>query len=84
MQTPEPIADRRLSGDHWWDPDRINHVNDLPQFCPGCGAGLDTPGSMSVEYWNGDKRVYHTNCEACAWSGDIARVERLVGPETPH
>jgi hypothetical protein len=84
VDTPAPVRDRRLTGDHWWDPDRIAHMEDAPAYCPACGAALDGQGSISVEYWEGDRRVYHTRCESCAWSGDIVKVERMIGHETPH
>jgi hypothetical protein len=84
MAVPPPVADRRLSGDHWWDPDRLAHEADAPRFCPACGHGLDGPGSIAVEYWQGDSRTYHTRCDGCRWSGDITKVDRMVGPEAPH
>lgn len=79
-----PVTDRRLTGAHWWDPDRIAHASDAPRFCPACAAALDGVGSMAVEYWEGDRRVFHTRCGGCGWSGDIIRVERMVGHEAPH
>lgn len=85
VDVPDPIrSERRLTGEHWWDRDRITHMDDEPKFCPNCGQGLDVPGSIAVEYWESDRRVYHTNCAHCSWSGDIARVVRMVGPEPPH
>lgn len=69
---------------HWWDPDRVAHSQDSPAYCPSCGAPLDRPGSIAVEYWEGERRTFHTRCGACAWSGDITKVERMVGPEAPH
>lgn len=78
------VGDRRLSGVHWWDPDRIAHVSDSPAFCPGCGAGLSGAGSLAVEYWEGEQRVFFTRCGECGWSGDITRVDRMVGHEPPH
>ena len=84
VEVEAPVADRRLSGGHWWDPDRIAHVTDAPRHCPACGAGLDGPGSLAVEYWEGDDRTFHTRCGACGWSGDITKVERMIGHEAPH
>ena len=84
IDIPPPVADRRLSGDHWWDPDRIAHEADAPRFCPACGGGLDGPGSIAVEYWQADRRVFHTRCDGCGWTGDIARVDRMIGFEAPH
>ena len=80
----DPVRERRLSGDHWWDPDRVRHADDAPRFCPACASALDGPGSIAVEYWEADRRVYHTACHACAWTGDIAKVDRMVGHEAPH
>lgn len=84
VEAEAPVADRRLTGWHWWDPDRIAHVNDAPAHCPACGATLDGAGSLAVEYWEGERRTYHVLCGECAWSGDITRVERMVGHEAPH
>ena len=81
----EPVVgDRRLTGVHWWDPDRIAHVSDHPEFCPACGKALDGPGSLAVEYWEGENRTFHTRCGECGWSGDITRIERMIGHEAPH
>lgn len=79
VEPPEPISDRRLSGVHWWDPDRIHHLEDLPRFCPSCGSALSD--GISVEYWEAEQRVYHTWCHGCGWAGDIIRVRRMVGYE---
>ena len=85
MEPVEPVADRRLGGNHWWDPDRIAHMDDMPNFCPACAASIeDTDGSIAVEYWQGDDRVYHVRCHACDWSGEVTRVTRMVGHEPPH
>lgn len=84
VEPPAPARDRRLTGAHWWDPDRIRHMDDAPQYCPACGAALDAPGSISVEYWEGERRVYHTKCDGCGWTGDIAKVERMMGHESEH
>jgi len=84
VELEAPVADRRLSGGHWWDPDRIAHVNDAPNHCPACGSGLDGPGSLAVEYWEGDNRTFHTRCGECGWSGDITKIERMIGHEAPH
>jgi hypothetical protein len=53
----------------------------MPRHCPQCAAALDPAGGISVEYWEADQRVYHTWCRACGWTGDIIRVERMVGHE---
>jgi hypothetical protein len=79
VEPVEPIPGRRLGGAHWWDPDRLHHAEDLPRFCPLCGAGLGD--GISVEYWEADHRTYHTWCRSCGWAGDIVRVIRMVGHE---
>ncbi|CAN5804134.1 hypothetical protein BH23ACT10_BH23ACT10_07360 [soil metagenome] len=84
VDTPTPVRGQRLSGDHWWDPDRIAHADDAPQYCPACGGSLDGPGSIAVEYWQGANRTYHTRCDRCSWTGDITTVERMIGHEAPH
>lgn len=75
-------AERRLTGDHWWDGDRLAHLEDLPRHCPACGVGLDIDTGISVEYWEAQERVYHTWCRTCGWTGDIIRVRRMIGHET--
>lgn len=84
VETPLPVRDRRLTGEHWWDPDRLAHADDHPRFCPACGGSLLGEGAIAVEFWQADRRVYHTAHFACGWTGDIARVQRMVGPESPH
>ena len=81
VEPPDPIRGRRLTGVHWWDPDRIRHLDDLPRHCPNCGASVTGDGGISVEYWEADSRVYHTWCRTCGWTGDIVRVYRMVGHE---
>ena len=79
VEPPDPIKGRRLSGVHWWDPDRIHHLEDLPRYCPNCGEPLGE--GISVEYWESEQRVYHSWCRTCHWAGDIIRVRRMVGYE---
>lgn len=79
VEPPDPIGGRRLTGVHWWDPDRIHHLEDLPRHCPQCGDGLSD--GISVEYWEAEERVYHTWCHGCGWTGDIVRVRRMIGHE---
>ncbi|MFL5797273.1 MAG: hypothetical protein ACJ77A_04990 [Actinomycetota bacterium] len=82
---PSPQAGQsgegRLTGEHWWDPDRDAHVDDLPRHCPRCASVLDLETGISVEYWEGDRRIYHTWCQSCGWTGDIIKVDRMVGHE---
>jgi RNase P subunit RPR2 len=70
-----------MTGEHWWDGDRQRHVEDLPRYCPHCAAAIDPESGLAVEYWEADRRVYHTWCKSCGWSGDITRVDRVVGHE---
>lgn len=84
VEVTEPVADRHLSGGHWWDPDRIAHRRDTPTYCPACASPLDRSGSLAVEYWAADVRTFHVRCGACSWSGDITKVERMIGHEAPH
>jgi hypothetical protein len=79
VEPPAPVAGRRLGGVHWWDPDRLHHLEDLPRFCPHCGSDLGS--GICVEYWEAERRVYHTWCPHCRWTGDIVRVRRMVGYE---
>jgi hypothetical protein len=44
-------------------------------------VALDIDHGISVEYWEGDNRVYHTWCKECGWTGDIIRIRRMVGHE---
>lgn len=76
---------RRLGGDRWWDHDRERHMRDRPRHCPECGHALgDDEASLTVEYWEADRRVYRVWCRACGFSGDIVRVERVRGHEPSH
>jgi len=78
-------ASRRLSGDHWWDPDRERHVRDKPRHCPNCGHDVgDDEASLAVEYWEADRRIYRVWCRDCGWSGDVIKVERVRGHEPGH
>ena len=81
VDPPAPVRDRRMTGTHWWDPDRIRHMDDAPRHCPACGGTLENDGSISVEYWEADRRIFHTSCHACGWTGDISTVNRMVGHE---
>lgn len=67
-----------------WDIDRMNHLHDLPRFCPDCGAAITERTGLAVEYWTADRRVYHLWCRTCGWAGDITRVRRMVGPDSPE
>ncbi len=80
----EPDPQRRLTGDHWWDPDRERHLRDHPRHCPECGAAIDDELGMVVEYWEGEQRIYHTWCRACGWAGEVVKVDRVIGHEPEH
>ncbi len=76
---------RRLSGDGWWDPDRERHVRDKPRHCPNCGHSIgEDETSLSVEYWEADRRIYRVWCRDCGWSGDVVKVDRVRGHEPGH
>lgn len=71
----------RSTGRGWWDPDRRRHRRGLPRFCPGCGHRLSPEEGISVEFWEGDARLYHTWCKACDWTGDIVHTDVMWGHE---
>ncbi|MXY77761.1 MAG: hypothetical protein F4Y40_11935 [Acidimicrobiia bacterium] len=75
------MTERRVSGAHWWDPDRTAHLADRPRHCPNCGGAVTGAEGISVEYWEADRKVFHTWCNACGWAGDIVRIQRMVGHE---
>lgn len=75
-------ATQRVGGDRWWDPDRDRHLQDRPRYCPNCAFAIgDDEDSLSVEYWEADRRVYRARCASCGWTGDIVRVRRAVSHE---
>jgi hypothetical protein len=61
--------------------DAERHYLDRPKHCPECGASLVEGHGLVVEYWVADARVFACWCGACAWTGEIVRVERTVGYE---
>ena len=81
VEPPSPVRDRRLSGAHWWDPDRLRHIEDMPRFCPACGIAVIESGGIAIEYWEGEDRVYHVWCHSCRWTGNVVRVFRMIGHE---
>ena len=71
----------RVSGAHWWDPDRANHLAYRPRHCPNCGGAVTGAEGISVEYWEANRKVFHTWCNACGWAGNIVRIQRMIGHE---
>lgn len=67
-----------------WEVDRLNHAHDMPRFCPECGRGIVDNGGIATEFWRADDRIYHVWCRECGWAGNISRVRRMVGPDSPH
>ncbi len=61
----------------------MNHLHDLPRHCPDCGAVIDNESGIATEYWQADRRIYHVWCGSCGWAGDIVRVRRMIGPDSP-
>ena len=59
----------------------MNHLHDLPRYCPDCGAELAADRGIAIEYWEADRRIYHVWCRSCSWTGDIIRVRRMIGHE---
>jgi hypothetical protein len=60
------------------------HRRDAPRHCPRCGASLLGGAGISVEFWQGPDRVFHTWCAACRWTGDIIPVTDMIGHEPEH
>lgn len=82
VPTDQPA--KRVTGKHWWDPDRQAHLADKPNHCPDCGQKLVIETGLAVEYWEGDDRVYHVWCSNCRWAGDVIRRHRMIGHEAEH
>jgi ribosomal protein S27AE len=60
------------------------HRRDAPRHCPRCGASLLGGAGISVEFWQGADRVFHTWCARCGWTGDIVPVTDMIGHEPEH
>lgn len=46
------------------------------QFCPECGAALDTE-SFVQEFWVGAESRFLVWCQSCSFTGTVVRVERF-------
>lgn len=60
------------------------HRRDAPRHCPRCGASLAGGAGISVEFWQGADRIFHTWCAGCGWTGDIIPVTDMIGHEPEH
>ncbi len=60
------------------------HRRDAPRHCPRCGASLLAGAGISVEFWQGADRIFHTWCASCRWTGDIIPVTDMIGHEPEH
>lgn len=61
----------RGSAAGWFAADAERHCRDAPRHCPSCGAAVDGPAGLVVEYWVARDRVFHCWCRRCRWSGDV-------------
>ena len=69
---------------HDFAADAQRHRRDAPRHCPRCGAALHGGGGISVEFWQGADRIFHTWCAACRWTGDIIPTTEMTGHEPEH
>ena len=75
--TPGLAADAQ----HDFAADAERHRRDTPRHCPRCGASLAGGAGISVEFWQGADRIFHTWCAACRWTGDIIPTTEMIGHE---
>ena len=66
---------------HDFAADAERHRRDAPRHCPRCGASLAGGAGISVEFWQGADRIFHTWCAACRWTGDIIPTTEMIGHE---
>jgi hypothetical protein len=66
---------------HGFAADAQRHRRDAPRHCPRCGASLLGGAGISVEFWQGADRIFHTWCAACRWTGDIIPTAEMTGYE---
>jgi hypothetical protein len=57
---------------------------DAPRHCPHCGASLTAGAGITVEFWQGTDRIFHTWCGGCHWTGDITPITDMIGHEPDH
>jgi hypothetical protein len=69
---------------HGFAADAQRHRRDAPQHCPRCGASLAGGAGISVEFWQGADRIFHTWCADCRWTGDIIPTTEMIGHEPEH
>ena len=58
--------------------DAERHALDAPRHCPRCGASLTAGTAITVEFWEGPDRVFHTWCASCRWTGNIVPVTEML------
>jgi hypothetical protein len=66
---------------HGFAADAQRHRRDAPRHCPRCGSSLLGGAGISVEFWQGADRIFHTWCAACRWTGDIIPTTEMTGHE---
>jgi hypothetical protein len=66
---------------HDFAADAERHRRDAPRHCPRCGASLAGGAGISVEFWQGADRIFHTWCAACRWTGDVIPTTEMIGHE---
>jgi len=81
---PEVSANPEVPADRDFAADARLHRRDAPRHCPRCGASLRGGAGISVEFWQGTDRVFHTWCAACRWTGNITPVTDMIGHERDH
>ena len=64
--------------------DAERHRRDAPRHCPRCGASLTGGTGITVEFWQGADRIFHTWCGGCQWTGDITPITDMIGHEPDH
>jgi len=66
--------------EHDFAADAQRHRRDAPRHCPRC-ASLAGGAGISVEFWQGTDRIFHTWCATCRWTGDIIPTTEMIGHE---
>jgi hypothetical protein len=78
-----PVAGPATAARGGFAVDAERHRRDAPRHCPRCGASLAEAG-ISVEFWQGGDRIFHTWCGGCHWTGDITPTTDMIGHEPDH